>query len=200
MITVASLFEKQTDPNGVYVNTTSRSTESWSLQLSPFYLGSCELYEGFVAKNMENAWQYSKVYDCHVDDNDDPTLEYFEWANKGWNNNFAQRYPMGKGVIPKYSFWNTHKLDYISARKHIYVPLYANVVVKTDAYKRLQDVVKSGKNLYLLDFDAYKHRDKNMSLTDVLNNPDKKMGHAFVLMMMLENDVALNDCKFLNGN
>ena len=197
MITAVPIYEKPTDPNGVYVNTTSRSSESWSLQLSPFYLGPCDLYEGVIAKKMENAWQYSKVYDCHIDADGDPTTEYFEWAVKGWNSNYAQRYPMSKGAIPKYSYWNGHKLDYIAARKHIYVPLYANSVIKTDAYNKLQDIVNSGKNLYLLDFDAYRHRDKNMCLTDVLNNSDKKMGHAFVLMMLLENDIALNDCKII---
>lgn len=197
MIIVAPIYEKYTDQNGVYVNTTSRSTEKWTQELSPFNLGPCELYEGFVAKNVENAWQFSKVYDCHIDENGDPTLEYFEWATKGWQDSYAHRYPMGKGAIPQYSFWNNHKFDYLTAKKHIYVPLYANSVVKTKAYSKLKDIVESGKNLYLLDFDAYKHREQNMTLTDVLNNPRKKMGHAFVLMMLLTNDVALEKCKIV---
>jgi len=35
-----------------------------------------------------------------------------------------------------------------------------------------------------------------MTLKDVLNNPKKKMGHAFVLMMLLTNDKeeALKEC------
>lgn len=197
-ITVAPIYEKQNDPNGVYINTTSRSTDEWTKQLSPFYLGPCELYEGIVAKNMENAWQFSKVYDCHVDANDDPTIQYFEWAVNGWNSNYAHRYPMGKGAKPKYSYWNGNKLDYISARKHIYVPLYAKAVLKTNAYKKLQDIVASDKHLYLLDFDAYKHREQNMTMTDVLNCPDKKMGHAFVLFMMLTEDKALHDCNLIH--
>ncbi len=165
-VTVAPIYEKQNDPNGVYINTTSRSTDEWTKQLSPFYLGPCELYEGIIAKNMENAWQFSKVYDCHVDANDDPTIQYFEWAVNGWNSNYAHRYPMGKGAKPKYSYWNEHKLSYIEARKHIYVPLYAKAVLKTDAYKKLQDIIASDKHLYLLDFDAYKHREQNMTITD----------------------------------
>lgn len=191
-IKVISLFEKTTDKNGVYVNTTSRSTDKWSLQLSPFYLGPCDLYADFTAKKMENAWQYSKVYDCHLDENGDPSFEYFKWAYEGWNKPVGVRYPMGKGAIPKYSFWNNHKYDYISARKHIYAPLYVKAVVKTDAYQRLAEIANSDKTLYLMDFDAYRHEDLNMTLTDVLNNPKKKMGHAFVLMMMLTKDKALN--------
>ena len=63
------------------IDTTSRS-KSWSQGLSPFYLGPCQLYNGYVAKNVENAWQYSKVYMEHVDQDSNPTPEYFEWRNK----------------------------------------------------------------------------------------------------------------------
>lgn len=31
------------------------------LRLSPFFLGPVSLYDGHVAKNVENAWQYAKV-------------------------------------------------------------------------------------------------------------------------------------------
>ena len=192
-ITVVSLFEPLTDPDGIYINTTSRSVTEWTRQLSPFYLGPCNLYEDFVAKKMENAWQYCKVYDCHVDDEDDPNEKYFEWAFKGWNKDLAVRYPMGKGAVPKYVYFDHEKYTYIEARQHVYIPLYARAVLKTDAYQRLKSLAESGKNIYLMDFDAYKHRDFNMTLTQVMNNPNKKMGHAFVLMMLLTNDDVLKN-------
>ncbi len=53
-VKVISLFEKETDPNGVYVNTTSRSESSWQRDLSPFYLGPCKLYWDLEALVMEN--------------------------------------------------------------------------------------------------------------------------------------------------
>jgi hypothetical protein len=195
MITVISLFEKQTDPSGVYINTTSKSPTQWTTELSPFYLGPCDLYGGYVAKNMENGWQFSKVYACHIDADGDPTDDYFKWAEKGWSDSFAHRYPMGKGAIPQYSYWNGKHYSYIDARKHIYAPLYARAVAKTKAYAKLKELVDAGKSVYLLDYDAYRHRELNMTLTDVLNYPKKKMGHAFVLMMLLTNDDALNQCK-----
>ena len=34
-------------------------------------------------------------------------------------------------------------------------------------------------------------------MTDVLNSPDKKMGHAFVLYMMLTNDIAMLECNLI---
>ena len=59
---------------------------------------------------MENAWQYSKVYKCFLNNQNEPTEKYFEWAKNGWNSAWANRYPMGKGAIPEYSFWNGEKL------------------------------------------------------------------------------------------
>jgi hypothetical protein len=44
-----------------------------------------------------------------------------------------------------------------------------------------------------MDFDAYPYG--CMSFSEVLNNPDKAMGHGFVLAMLLTNDAALKECK-----
>ncbi len=167
------------------INTTSRS-HSWSVNLSPFFLGPVELYDGKTAKNMENAWQYSKVYSKFVDDKNTPTSEYFKWADEGWCENRAMRYPMGKGAVPLYSYWNGEHLDYINARKKIYIPLYVNAIIKTEAFERLRDLHQSEKDIYLWDFDGYNHHSRGMSLTEVINSPRHKMGHAFVLAMILE--------------
>jgi hypothetical protein len=168
-----------------YINTTSRST-NWSRGLSPFLLGPVELYNGMISLNVENAWQFSKVYKEYTNNNEDPTPEYFNWANKGWNSKFAYRYPLGKGRKPLYSWWNGEKLDYITARKKIYYPLYSKTVEKTESYKILEKMYKETGELWLWDFDCYDHRKLNMNYDDVLNCPNRKMGHAFVLAMMLE--------------
>jgi hypothetical protein len=72
----------QSNPNGVYVNTTSSGNEGEE-QLSPFFLGPCRLYGNTTARRMENAWQFSKVYPQHVGEDGGPSTEYFEWARKG---------------------------------------------------------------------------------------------------------------------
>jgi hypothetical protein len=168
------------------INTTSRS-KTWSDGLSPFHCGPCELYGIYVAQNMENAWQYAKVYAEHVDAEQNPTEDYFTWAQWGWNKKKADRYPMGKGKKPLFSYWDGEKYSYIEARKKIYAPLYAKAVEKTAAFATLRELYDSGEEIWLWDFDGYNHRTYNLSYEEVLNNEKKKMGHAFVLAMMLEN-------------
>ncbi len=173
--------------NAEVINVTSRSKD-FGAGLSPFYLGPVNLYGGHVSKNVENAWQYAKVYERHVKDGE-PTPEYFEWAKAGWNNSYAARYPMGKGAVPEYSYWDGQKLGYVEARKKIYYPLYCEAAARTESYQKLKDLYESLSNkftdLWLWDFDGFNHRELGWTLTDVINRPERKMGHGFCLAGML---------------
>lgn len=172
-------------PDCTVVNVTSGSKD-FGKRLSPFFLGPVRLYDKFTSKNVENAWQFSKVYKKFVDKNNDPIKSYFDWAQKGWMDSYAHRYPMGKGAIPLYSFWNGEKLDYISARKQIYLPLYWIAAYDTYAFHYLCELYAKHGKIALWDFDGYDYIRSDMSLEDVLNEPKRKMGHAFVLAMMLK--------------
>lgn len=167
-----------------YIDTTSRSS-NWSRGLSPFFCGPVKLYEYYEAKNVENAWQYSKVYEKYANENG-PTEDYFIWAIYGWNSQQAHRYPMGKGAKPLYSYWDGEKLDYVEARKKIYIPLYSSAVKKTEAFTKLNEIYQKEGTVTLWDFDGYDHHALNMSYDDVMNCSTKKMGHAFVLAMLLD--------------
>lgn len=172
--------------SGLLVNTTSRSPEPWSRALSPFHLGPVALWGGLSAWNVENAWQYSKVYPDQVGSDGWPIRAWSEWAVAGWGKQEAVRYPRGRGAKPLYSYWEGRALGYIQARKEIYVPLYARAVVQTEAFGHLQRLHASGQELWLLDYDGYDHVSLGLSLAQVLENPARKMGHAFVLAMLLE--------------
>lgn len=185
---------KRPAPPAEIVDTTSRSV-TWSKGLSPFFLGPVDLYYKFVAKNVENAWQFSKVYAEHVNAEGNPTSDWWQWAVNGWTDDWAHRFPMGKGAKPLYSAWHGEKLGYIDARKQIYAPLYAKAVQKSEAYQKLKELYNSTTELVLVDFDGYDHLALGMSLTDVLNNPQRKMGHAFVLAALLTDDPSMKEWK-----
>lgn len=167
------------------ISTVSKSKSSLWRQLSPFLLGPCKLWGEYISQNMENGWQYSKVYRI-FDEDDEPNVRWYKWAREGWANPKAVRYPMGRGAKPEYSFWQGQRLGYVQARAKIYIPLYARAVSKTEAFEKLQKMYKSQKEIWLWDFDGYDRRKFGMTLLDVLTNPSKKMGHAFVLAMMLK--------------
>lgn len=172
------------------INTTSRSN-NWSKGLSPFFLGPVTLTgaNNRVAKNVENAWQFTKVYPEHLE-NDLPSQKYFNWARAGFQDQKAHRYPMGRGKRPAYSWWNGKKLGYIEARKEIYIPLYSQSVIQTKAFQKLKEKYEEEENVWLWDFDGYNHRELHMSWEDVMDCEHKKMGHVFVLAMMLEGVLA----------
>lgn len=199
-VRVVPMFAKvQPKPGQMVINACSNSRGDWPSGLSPFLLGPCPLYASpkvpLCSKTMENAWQYAKLYPSHADTEGQPTVDYWEWACGGWNNSKAVRYPMGKGAVPLCSLWEGKCLGYVDARKKIYGPLYRDAVKNTPAYRTLQNFLLDGVELVIRDFDGYDHLAKNMSLSEVLNFPNRKMGHAFVLAMMLENDQALGEFK-----
>jgi hypothetical protein len=173
-------------PDGAEViNTTSRST-TWSRGLSPFFLGPVDLYDGYKSINVENAWQFSKVYEYYLEDDDSVGNRYFKWAQDGWNAIKANRYPMGRDVKPLYSYWDGEKLSYTEARNKIYIPLYANAVKKSFAFHKLKKIYEENPDLYLWDFDGYDHNAFGLTYEQVINDPNRKMGHAFVIGMLLE--------------
>ena len=186
MIHITGPNQKTPDHPVTLINTTSRSA-TWSRSLSPFFCGPVDLYWNYRAVNVENAWQFSKVYEYYLEEDESVGERYFKWADDGWKDPVAHRYPMGKGVAtPLYSYWEGQKLTYVEARKKIYVPLYSQAVKKTYAFEKLKKMHEEGQDLYLWDFDGYDHKMLGLTFDQVLNDPNKKMGHAFVIAMLLE--------------
>lgn len=189
-MTVHALFKFAPNPyGGIEIDTTTSS--GVYRDLSPFVLGPIDV-PGVRTENFENLWQFSKVYKPHIGSDGEPTPEWFDWRAKGFADKHAHRYPMGKGSIPMYSWWNGEHLGYIEARKKIYAPIYAGRVITTVSYTQLVKLYSECGELTLRDYDAYDHIAMGMSLINVINNQNRKMGHAFVLVMMLTN--TLEDC------
>jgi len=179
---VHALFKFAFNPyGGVVIDTTSGLGEY--RDLSPFVLPASP------ARNFENLWQFSKVYPKYTDVDGNPTPEWFKWRQSGFADKVAHRYPMGKGKIPLYSYWEGEKLGYIEARKRIYAPIYAKYVVSTEGYRLAKEIYESGQVLVLRDYDAYDHIKLGLSLQDVINDPHRKMGHAFVILMLLTDEL-----------
>lgn len=159
-------------------------------QLSPFYLGPVDCYWGLKAENMENAWQYAKLYPAHADEGGNPTSAYFEWRDGGWAKARADRRPMGR-ALPLCSLWVVDglevRLDYIEARKNIYIPLYKRAVMTgSTVIADLRGRLHAGESLAFADFDGYDHKALGLDYDAVINDPTRRMGHGFVIAMLLD--------------
>lgn len=188
MIKALFKFDKNIPKDAIVVDTTSNSG-NWS-GLSPFILSAPP------AKRFENLWQFSKVYKKYIMPIDGyPDASWYKWRDAGYADFVVVRYPMGKGTIPEYTYWNDEKLSYIEARKKLYIPEYMKNVIKTDSFHKLQILYEGlndeGKDLILLDYDAYDHKSHGMTLREVVNNPNKKCGHSFVLLSLLTGELLL---------
>ena len=201
----SQLDEAAKDLDFVVVDCTSGNPDPVTREgFSPFYLGPVDCYDGLVSQTFERAWQCAKVYPWMVDGVGDPDARYCAWRDEMWakvgfESKLDIRFPAGRGNTRKclYAWWKVdgafRKLGYVAARKHIYLPLYAKAVVKTEAYRRLCALRDSGKNLLLVDFDGYNihHPHYGFTYGDALNCPLLKMGHGFVLAMLLEGLVTV---------
>lgn len=65
------------------------------------------------------------------------------------------------------------------------------MVGKTKAFSTLKNLYKTSKeDIYLWDFDGYNHKKLGMTYEDAMNHPALKMGHAFVIAMLIEGVIS----------
>lgn len=199
-------------------------------QLSPLLLGPVLDCEKESAERMENLWQFRKVYPQlgHWDDeNNCPTPLWTQWKSKGYSKLKKEkrdgRKPKGirtppeisklKKIFretaapwtPKCSWWNGRATSYIAARKQIYVPTYAEAVVKTEAFQALQALVAAGEKLLIIDLDGpplTKHPNgipvNNSTIVEALNDTSHIFGHGYVVAALLAGVDIFPLCDQLN--
>lgn len=151
-------------PNAELIDVTSRGTEPF-VKLSPFYPHGnipVPFSDNYFASSVEGIWQGLKVFRDH-----DIDISKFEIINMKGIKRTARKFgqPLGhkKGVN------GTELLDYLTARKKIYLPSYAWVLQN----KLICEVdrligIASEMNLVLLDFET----------NEDIKNISKPLSHA----------------------
>jgi hypothetical protein len=183
----------------------------------------------------ENIYQFVKVYrevpytkeyysrydpkviwehpvETHVDEHGELTPAYWQWREKGMNCEYHIRYPVGfkHRYECLYAIRDQNdltKLDYIEARKEIYVKIYCELVRKEQKFIDLKNRLDAGENLLIIEVDGphqeslnyYKEEygvdddfiengtmlaiDENLMI--MLNDPKHPFGHGYCLAMAL---------------
>lgn len=169
----------------------SSYSDTWGQGLSPFILGPVELDDGRVSVRHENAWQFSKVYHDQWDaDAGAPTAAWWSWSSEGLADTRANRFPRGRSKKAIGSWHDGTLLDYLTARRRIYVPLYRQAVLKSEAWPLLIDWYERSAMPTLWEPDG---RDLgSRSLLDAALDPSWSLGHGAVLAMMLQHSHEWN--------
>jgi hypothetical protein len=194
---------------------------------------------------MENVWQFAKLYkkvrkttqrksqwdkkiiwkvekpEIHLDDDDKITPEYWAWRKRGMEAKDPIRYPVGYKYRHECLFAiaegdeKHERLDYIQARKKIYVPEYARLVKQHVMFKGLKKRLEKGENILIIDVDGphqesvpyYQEKynvDANFVENDsvecteenmriLLNDPKHPYGHGYVCATaLLGKDIEWN--------
>jgi hypothetical protein len=134
----------------------------------------------------ENVWQKSKVYpfvpaskqtysrwdrrviwdhpgELHVDANKEPNDAYWAWREKLGKAEEAIRWPVGKKHTSQCLYALKEKggrrLNYIEARKEIYLKEYCRLVKTQPQFLQLQQQLQQGQNLLIIEVDGPHYED-----------------------------------------
>jgi hypothetical protein len=170
-------------PNAIILDVTSKAKEPY-VKISPFYPHGnipVPFSEGYFASSVEGIWQGLKVFE-----NDDVDISKFSVNSMKGLKRTIRKFgnPLGhrKGVN------GTELLDYITARRQIYLPSYAFLLEKCipDLIQKLKELAFK-QDLVLLDFET------NVDI----DNPHKPLSHAGLVKRYLEKKYPeLKDLKF----
>lgn len=151
-------------------------------------------------------WNWPK--ETHIDDDGNLTPEYWNWRETGKNNELPVRNP-----VPWYHLKNCQfslekdlpiskdnpKLDYIQARKKIYLPIYINAVKSHELFKELQTRYNNGEKILIIEVDGPHSESLNYYIEKY--NVEKDFIKNDSMLATLENlNIMLNDGKYPFGH
>lgn len=132
--------------------------------LSPMKLGPVDLHMKGLGPslNLENAWQFAKVYPSEVDEDGELTPEYWEDRQDAHDDKIAHRHkPTSKNgsVKPLYTVYGTEngdnvKFDYVQSRR-FYCHHYAELAKATTEFDDLKKMINDGYNINIYGYDGY---------------------------------------------
>jgi hypothetical protein len=175
---------------------------------------------------LENIWQFSKVYekinnhrctysqwdstiiweqeeDTHLN-NGILTDSYFNWRNKGFYNEQPVRYPCGKNwgtkckyAVPEYDM--SLKLDYITSRKKLYLPIYTALVKNENKFNKIVDMLKKGTNILIIEVDGPRQESLDY-YKEKYNVSDNWISERTIEANLDNLNIMLNDSKHCFGH
>ena len=160
----------------------------------------------YSSGNATIVWNWPK--ETHVDENGELTKEYYRWRAKGKNNKYPVRNPVGWAHLKNCLFAlekdepiseTNPRLDYIEARKKIYLPNYWNAVVKENKFWELRQRLLAGENLLIIEVDG-PHEESLDYYKQKYSVGDDFICCDSVEVTEVNMTILLNDCKHPFGH
>ena len=138
-------------------------------------------YKGFY--NFEAFWQSGKVYEGIPD----------AVVKKYWHGikEAKRRYPGSKDKKVLYAQFehDPEKMDYVTSRKKIYVPLYFELMKDKEMAQHWKKEIESGKDVVIYDFDGPRLEGGKVTCLEVtkeiiqekINDPSYPFGHGYIV-------------------
>ena len=160
-------------PNAEIIDVTSKGSGRF-VKFSPFYpIGGIPIpnSEEAISESVEGIWQGLKVFS-----NEDIDLSKFQITNMKGLKRTVRKY--GTPLGHRYGINGTELLDYISARKKIYVPVY-HWVLENKLGTEVEELksIHSRKDIVLLDYET----------NEDLENDSKPLSHASLIKKFILN-------------
>lgn len=154
------------------------------------------------ARNQEIVWQWQQ--DEHYKDGHVLKEPYLKWRRAGMDNKKPVRNPVGWKLMSSCvgSFKDESldkKLDYIEARKEIYLPMYSAAVRKHELFSRLLAKLKSGRNLLICEVDGPRQESLGYYKKEY-NVPDNWIENNSIAVTPETMSILLNDKYYAFGH
>lgn len=207
-----------------------RTKEGWIFE--NYWQAKCYESVPYVKPNWRDGWEHKEEIHIRINEKGERYLtpEFYAWRQKLLNWPKPVRYPVGYEhrhkcvgyVIPGTETIPLKTLDYITARKEVYVKMFMELVRKQPQYQELLQMLRQGKKLLIVDVDAafveempyYRQKygvgedfivnntvavtHRNMEI--LINDPKKPFGHTHALAMALLDDLKeMSNSKCMDG-
>lgn len=159
-------------PGAILADVTSKATDSL-VKLSPFYPHGgipIPFSEGMTATCVEAIWQGLKVFE-------DSDIDVLLFKNDTMKNIKRSVRKNGRPLGHRKGVKGTELLDYIEARKQIYIPTYRWMLENkvSSIIERMKEASKA-KTIILLDYNTNQD----------VNDASKPLSHAFLIKAYIE--------------
>lgn len=158
--------------------------------LSPMKMGPVDHGQPNLppALNLENLHQGNKCFSEDVGSDGQPNHKFYEMRLSMYQDPIPHRHKDSSGHknSPLYSVWvaiDGHEvhLPYIESRQ-IYCHFYEQFALKSDEFRKLQQLINDGYNSQICGYDGY---EPTKTLDEHYLDPSRPFGHEMVLYTLL---------------